>query len=104
MYVAVARSTGGKLRDGRAALAELTVNAKGLFLCDVLVTGIAVDGIEAGPPVPAVVGANVAFETFRAGMGRDRQVTGIVVAVQTGVFLLGITCLRRKQEARNTEG
>lgn len=79
------------------------MDAGGLNLDYVGVTGPAIDGVEPAP-MPPVISTDVAFEAFGLSVRRSREVGEIVVAVETGVCVFSLACLRRKQEASDNNG
>ena len=80
------------------------MDADGLDLDYVLVTGSAVDRIESAL-VPARIGTDVTIEAFRRSMNRLRILRRVhFVAVVTGIHWLGIRrlqCKRHEGEEEN---
>ena len=76
-----------QVQASQALHTEFAVDADGLYLDHVVVTGSAVDGIKP-TPVPAAIGADMAVEAFGHAMNGDLELCEVnFVTIVTGIRL-----------------
>lgn len=104
MYFAMTTRTRGKLQVRHSLPALRSMHANYLLFGNLRMTTRALDRIEPAL-VPAIIGADMAIETPHIAMRSLCKVCRIdLVALATGILIIGTGRLKNKQQAGNQDG